>query len=81
MNASPGARSARLVFDSAPAGPSGPSAATDVILVRRRTNPTTCRAWSLATGILTSRGGKTSHAPVVARAMGSTCVLRRGALA
>ena len=39
-----------------------------------RPTPTTCTAWSPRAGILTSRGGKTSHAAVVARGMGRTCV-------
>ena len=46
----------------------------DVILVRRETNPDDLRGMVAARGILTSRGGKTSHAAVVARGMGRTCV-------
>ena len=45
-----------------------------VILVRRETNPDDLRGMVAARGILTSRGGKTSHAAVVARGMGRTCV-------
>jgi pyruvate,orthophosphate dikinase len=45
-----------------------------VILVRRETNPDDLNGLIAATGILTSRGGKTSHAAVVARGMGKTCV-------
>ena len=46
----------------------------DVILVRRETNPDDLPGMIAAQGILTSRGGKTSHAAVVARGMGKTCV-------
>ena len=46
----------------------------DVILCRRETNPDDLRGMVAARGILTSRGGKTSHAAVVARGMGRTCV-------
>ena len=45
-----------------------------VILVRRETNPDDLNGMIAAEGILTSRGGKTSHAAVVARGMGKTCV-------
>jgi pyruvate,orthophosphate dikinase len=45
-----------------------------VILVRRETNPDDLQGMIAAQGILTSRGGKTSHAAVVARGMGKTCV-------
>jgi pyruvate,orthophosphate dikinase len=68
--ASPGAAVGRAVFDSARA-----AAATEpVILVRRETNPDDLPGMIVAQGILTSRGGKTSHAAVVARGMGRTCV-------
>ena len=45
-----------------------------VVLVRRETNPDDLNGMIAAEGILTSRGGKTSHAAVVARGMGKTCV-------
>jgi len=68
--ASPGAAVGAVVFDSAAA-----TAATGpVILVRRETNPDDLPGMIAAQGILTSRGGKTSHAAVVARGMGKTCV-------
>jgi len=68
--ASPGAAVGAIVFDSAEA-----TAATGpVILVRRETNPDDLPGMIAAQGILTSRGGKTSHAAVVARGMGKTCV-------
>jgi pyruvate, orthophosphate dikinase len=51
-----------------------------VILVRRETNPDDLPGMIAAQGILTSRGGKTSHAAVVARGMGKTCVCGADAL-
>ena len=73
MNASPGAAVGKAVFDSRPPW-SGPSSGEKVILVRRETNPDDLHGMVAAAGILTSRGGKTSHAAVVARGMGRTCV-------
>ncbi|WP_433414561.1 pyruvate, phosphate dikinase [Microtetraspora malaysiensis] len=73
MNASPGAAVGKAVFTSAKAvelaGRGEP-----VILVRRETNPDDLAGMIAAQGVLTSRGGKTSHAAVVARGMGKTCV-------
>ncbi len=73
MGASPGAAVGQVVFDSATAVARAAEGA-DVILVRRETNPEDLHGMVAATGILTSRGGKTSHAAVVARGMGRTCV-------
>ncbi|HVS68100.1 MAG TPA: pyruvate, phosphate dikinase [Mycobacteriales bacterium] len=73
VNASPGAAVGKVVFDSATAG-EWASRGEDVILVRRETNPDDLPGMIAAKGILTSRGGKTSHAAVVARGMGKTCV-------
>jgi pyruvate,orthophosphate dikinase len=73
MNASPGAAVGRVVFDSATAVEWAERGET-VILVRKETTPDDLRGMVAATGILTSRGGKTSHAAVVARGMGRTCV-------
>jgi pyruvate,orthophosphate dikinase len=73
MNASPGAAVGRAVFDSATAV-SWAERGESVILVRRETNPDDLKGMVAAHGILTSRGGKTSHAAVVARGMGRTCV-------
>src|SRR5262249_32020331 len=68
--ASPGAAVGAVVFDSQHAvDATGP-----VILVRRETNPDDLPGIIAAQGILTSHGGKTSHAAVVARGMGKTCV-------
>ena len=73
MGASPGAAVGKVVFDSATAG-QWKERGEDVILVRRETNPDDLSGMIAAAGILTSRGGKTSHAAVVARGMGKTCV-------
>jgi len=73
MNASPGAAVGKAVFDSGTAV-EWADRGEDVILVRRETNPDDLRGMVAARGILTSRGGKTSHAAVVARGMGRTCV-------
>jgi pyruvate,orthophosphate dikinase len=73
MNASPGAAVGRVVFDSNTAV-EWAERGEDVILVRRETNPDDLKGMVAARGILTSRGGKTSHAAVVARGMGRTCV-------
>jgi pyruvate, orthophosphate dikinase len=73
MNASPGAAVGKAVFDSDTAV-EWTERGEDVILVRKETNPDDLRGMVAARGILTSRGGKTSHAAVVARGMGVTCV-------
>ncbi len=73
VNASPGAAVGKVVFDSVTAG-EWAARGEAVILVRRETNPDDLPGMIAAEGILTSRGGKTSHAAVVARGMGKTCV-------
>jgi pyruvate, orthophosphate dikinase len=73
VSASPGAAVGKAVFDSATAV-SWADRGEQVILVRRETNPDDLHGMIAARGILTSRGGKTSHAAVVARGMGKTCV-------
>ena len=73
MSASPGAAVGKAVFDSYTAVKWSRSG-EKVILVRRETNPDDLNGMIAAEGILTSRGGKTSHAAVVARGMGKTCV-------
>jgi pyruvate,orthophosphate dikinase len=73
ISASPGAAVGKVVFESARAVEQA-AAGEDVILVRRETNPDDLHGMIAARGILTSRGGKTSHAAVVARGMGKTCV-------
>ncbi|WP_405057431.1 pyruvate, phosphate dikinase [Kribbella sp. NBC_01505] len=73
IGASPGAASGKVVFTSA-AAVAAADKGEKVILVRRETNPDDLHGMIAAQGILTSRGGKTSHAAVVARGMGKTCV-------
>ncbi|MBD2893640.1 pyruvate, phosphate dikinase [Actinomadura nitritigenes] len=73
MNASPGAAVGKAVFTSERAV-EWAERGEDVILVRRETNPDDLSGMVAAKGVLTSRGGKTSHAAVVARGMGKTCV-------
>jgi pyruvate,orthophosphate dikinase len=73
IGASPGAASGEVVFDSESAIRRS-AEGRSVILVRRETNPDDLAGMIAAKGVLTSRGGKTSHAAVVARGMGKTCV-------
>jgi pyruvate, orthophosphate dikinase len=73
MAASPGAAVGKVVFDSATAV-EWKARGERVLLVRKETNPEDLGGMIAATGILTSRGGKTSHAAVVARGMGKTAV-------
>jgi len=73
MSASPGAAVGRVVFDSA-AAVAWAARGEKVILVRRETNPDDLEGMVAAAGVLTTRGGKTSHAAVVARGMGKTAV-------
>ena len=79
LGASPGAAVGKVVFDSARAV-EWAERGERVILVRRETNPDDLPGMIAAQGILTSRGGKTSHAAVVARGMGKTCVCGADAL-
>jgi len=73
LPASPGAASGLCVFDADTAEARG-KAGEKVILVREETKPEDIHGFFAAQGILTSRGGKTSHAAVVARGMGKPCV-------
>ncbi|MCL2803446.1 MAG: pyruvate, phosphate dikinase [Micrococcales bacterium] len=73
MAASPGAAVGQAVFDPDTAI-EWAAQGKQVILVRRETNPDDLGGMIASVGILTSRGGKTSHAAVVARGMGTTCV-------
>src|SRR4051812_2599546 len=79
MNASPGAAVGKAVFDWATAV-EWAEKGEDVILVRKETTPDDLHGMMVARGVLTSRGGKTSHAAVVARGMGRTCVCGAEAL-
>lgn len=73
LPASPGAASGQVVFDADRAELLG-KAGEKIILVREETKPEDIHGFFAAQGILTSRGGKTSHAAVVARGMGKPCV-------
>jgi len=79
VSASPGAAVGRVVLDSDTAV-EWAARGEDVILVRAETNPDDLQGMVAARGILTSRGGKTSHAAVVARGMGRPCVCGADAL-
>ena len=79
MPASPGAAVGYIAFDNDEAIERS-EAGESVILVRRETNPDDLPGMVAATGVLTARGGKTSHAAVVARGMGKTCVCGAEAL-
>jgi pyruvate,orthophosphate dikinase len=73
LNASPGAATGQIVFDADDAEVWADSG-KKVILVRRETSPEDIGGMSVSQGILTSTGGMTSHAAVVARGMGTPCV-------
>ena len=73
LPASPGAASGKMVFDADRAD-SKAKLGEKVILVREETKPDDIHGFFASQGILTSRGGKTSHAAVVARSMGKPCV-------
>jgi pyruvate,orthophosphate dikinase len=79
LPASPGAATGQIVFfaDDAEAWA---EAGKPTILVRMETSPEDLRGMSVAKGILTARGGMTSHAAVVARGMGKCCVSGAGAI-
>ncbi|MFH1680351.1 MAG: pyruvate, phosphate dikinase [Candidatus Eisenbacteria bacterium] len=75
LNASPGAASGRVVFSADEAvGETKKDPKARVILVRTETSPEDIHGMAVAQGILTSRGGMTSHAAVVARGIGKCCV-------
>ena len=80
LPASPGAASGEIVFSSDEAETLKANG-KKVILVRVETSPEDIHGMHAAEGILTARGGMTSHAAVVARGMGRPCVSGAGALA
>ena len=80
LPASPGAATGTVVF-SAEAAEAAAEAGKKVILVRIETSPEDIGGMDAAQGILTARGGMTSHAAVVARGMGKCCVAGAGDLA
>jgi len=79
LPASPGAASGKVVFDADTAEKRA-AAGEAVILVRTETSPEDIHGMHAARGILTARGGMTSHAAVVARGMGRPCVSGAGTL-
>ncbi len=74
IGASPGASAGKIVFDADTAEQRG-KLGEKVILLREETKPEDIHGFFAAQGILTSRGGKTSHAAVVARGMGKPCIV------
>jgi pyruvate,orthophosphate dikinase len=80
LPASPGAASGKVVFSAAEAETQA-AKGEDTILVRLETSPEDIGGMNAAKGILTARGGMTSHAAVVARGMGKCCVAGCGELA
>ena len=79
LPASPGAAAGAVVFDSDEAEPRA-KLGEAVILVRTETSPEDIHGMHAAKGILTARGGMTSHAAVVARGMGRPCVSGAGSV-
>ncbi|WP_159726678.1 pyruvate, phosphate dikinase [Methylosinus sp. Ce-a6] len=79
LPASPGAAVGEIVFDAAEAERLA-AAGRKIILVRVETSPEDIGGMHAAEGILTTRGGMTSHAAVVARGMGKPCVCGVGAI-
>ena len=79
LPASPGAATGKVVFDSGEAERLG-QAGEAVILVRDETSPEDIHGMHAARGVVTARGGMTSHAAVVARGMGRPCVSGVGEL-
>ncbi|MGZ3504081.1 MAG: pyruvate, phosphate dikinase [Vulcanimicrobiaceae bacterium] len=75
LNASPGAAAGQIVFDADTAEQWGGHNGTPVILVRVETTPDDVHGMIAAKGVLTAKGGATSHAAVVARGMGKPCVV------
>ena len=74
LNASPGAASGKVIFDTDEAAELG-AKGEKIILVRPETTPEDIKGLIAAQGVLTSRGGMTSHAAVVARGMGKPAVV------
>ena len=73
LNAAPGAAVGKAIFDADRAAEQG-KAGKSVILVREETNPEDVHGMIASKGVLTARGGATSHAAVVARQFGKVCV-------
>ena len=80
LNASPGAATGRIAFTAERAKEMKAKDGLPVILVRQETSPEDIEGMIVSSGILTARGGMTSHAAVVARGMGTCCVAGAGAV-
>jgi len=78
LNASPGAATGRVVFTADKAKALKEKDGLPVVLVREETSPEDIEGMAVSAGILTARGGMTSHAAVVARGMGTCCVAGAG---
>lgn len=74
LAASPGAATGKVVFSAERAGELSKNGEKDLILVRLETSPEDIEGMVVCNGVLTIRGGMTSHAAVVARGMGTCCV-------
>jgi pyruvate, orthophosphate dikinase len=75
LNAGPGAASGQVVFSAAQVREVAQIRGLPVILVREETSPEDVGGMSMAQGILTARGGMTSHAALVARQLGKVCIV------
>jgi pyruvate,orthophosphate dikinase len=75
LDASPGAACGRVVFEPVDCQESWHDNGEPTILVRLETSPEDIQGMTVAQGVLTARGGQTSHAAVVARGMGKPCVV------
>ncbi len=80
LAASPGAATGKIYFTASDVMRAHEEGETDILLVRLETSPEDIEGMNLAHGILTVRGGMTSHAAVVARGMGTCCVSGCGEL-
>jgi pyruvate,orthophosphate dikinase len=80
LNASPGAATGRAVFTADRARELKAQDGLPVVLVRQETSPEDIEGMIVSSGVLTSRGGMTSHAAVVARGMGTCCVAGAGSV-
>lgn len=80
LAASPGAATGKIYFTAEDVKASHERGEKDLLLVRSETSPEDIEGMNLAHGILTVRGGMTSHAAVVARGMGTCCVSGCGSL-
>ncbi len=80
LPASPGAACGKIYFTAEAASDAATNRGEKVVLVRQETSPEDIEGMAVSEGILTARGGMTSHAAVVARGMGTCCVAGCGAI-